>query len=230
MPVTINAEDQSRSRVNYTDLLNGHGSFEDAKVYGNLFAVRALNHTNTPTEFDDVLFSSGWKGWSSNSLELSNLAQIVFNNGAEGSQGMLFVTQGIHLVKRIVLHTSNEARSIEDKGVMKGLYYKLWIRGKNENTINVDLQVGLAEINSPTSFLSNKFVGHKYNEDMYEWKEINGSHYPTMDFHTSLESSRPRAANPLISSGAKFKYFFLQHNLVTPSIEDFCPLERGLST
>jgi len=175
LPVTINSEDQNRNRTKYADLLNGHGSFEDAKVYNDYFsAAVALEYTNTITDFNDVLFSSGWKGWSSNTLKLSNLAQIFFGKGAEESRGMLFVTQGIHLVKEIVLHNSNEARSIENEGVMKGLYYKLWIRGKNENTINLDLQVGLAEINSPTSFLQNKFVQHKYNEDMYEWKEING--------------------------------------------------------
>ena len=174
MPVTINADDQSRSRVDYADLLNGHGSFEDAKMYGNENALTALQHTNTPTEFDDVLFSSGWKAWSSNSLELSKLAQIVFNNGAEGSQGVLFVTNGIHLVKQIVLHNSNEDRTIQDEGVVKGLYYKLWIRGKSEDTINVDLSVGLTQNDSPTSFWGDKKRTHKYNEDMYEWKEING--------------------------------------------------------
>lgn len=175
MMVTINSLDQHRSRIQYADLLNGHGSFEDAKLYQDYFtAAVALKYTDTPTDFEDVLFSSGWKGWSSNQIPLANLAQVLSGNGAEASRGMLFITQGIHLVKEIVLHTSNEATTIADQGVVKGLFYKLWIRGKNENTLDVSLRIGLTEINSPTSFWGDKVLTHEFNENMYEWTEVNG--------------------------------------------------------
>jgi hypothetical protein len=173
--VTIDSQDQHRNRVQYADLLNGHGSFEDAKLYQDYFTADvALKYTATPTDFEDVLFSSGWKGWSLNSIPLANLAQILFGNGAEESKKMLFVTQGIRLVKEIALHTSNEAPYIVDQGVIKGLLFKLWIRGKNEDTIDLKLRIGLTEINSPTSFLSDKVVTHQFNKDLYEWTEVNG--------------------------------------------------------
>lgn len=164
--VTFDSQDQYRSRIDYADLLNGHGSFEDAKLYQDYFtAAVALEYASTPTDFKDVLFSSGWKGWSLNSLPLASLAQILLGNGAEGSKGMLFVTQGIRLIKEIVL---------ADQGVVKGLFFKLWIRGKNEDTIDLNLHIGLTEINSPNLFLDDKVITYEFNQDMYEWIQVSG--------------------------------------------------------